>query len=290
MKIYRNVVSPGYFQLLHIPLLEGRDFTEQDDDDKAPVMIVNQSFVKRFLGPGEVLGREVYGWGDWFKVIGVAKDSKYHYLTEAAIPYFYVPFRQVYRNDMFLSFYMKVRGEPEQANGTLRRAVHEIDPRVTFFDSFPLAEYISVTLYPQKVTADLLSVLGLLALLLAAVGLYSVMAYSVAQRTHEIGVRMALGAQRSNVLALVLRQAMNLTLAGLVVGACLALALSRKVAGISVSGNVMGGAGNLLRTGTADPVIYVGAALFLAVVALLASYIPARRATKVDPLVALREE
>ncbi|HEY6253195.1 MAG TPA: ABC transporter permease, partial [Candidatus Angelobacter sp.] len=290
MKIYRNVVAPGYFQLLHIPLREGRDFTEQDDDGKAPVMIVNQSFVKRFFGPGAVLGREVYGWGQWFKVIGVAKDSKYNYPTEAAIPYFYVPFRQVYRNDMYLSFYLKVRGNPEEANATLRRAVSETDPRVTFFDSFPLADYISVSLYPQKVTANLLSALGLLALVLAAVGLYSVMAYSVAQRTHEIGIRMALGAQRSNVLSLVLRQAMNLTFAGLLVGAGLALALSRKVAAISVSGSVMGGAGNLLGTGSVDPLIYFAAAIFLSAVALLASYIPARHATKVDPLIALRTE
>jgi len=185
---------------------------------------------------------------------------------------------------------MKVRGKPEQANATLRRAVHEVDPKVTFFDSFPLSEYISVSVYPQKVTASVLTVLGILALLLAAVGLYSVMAYSVAQRTHEIGIRMALGAQRSKVLILVLRQAMNLTLAGLLTGGVLALALSRKVAEIPVSGNVMGGAGNLLSTGSIDPLIYLTAAIFLAAVALMASYIPARRAAKVDPLVALRYE
>ncbi len=292
MMIYRNVVAPGYFSLMRIPLVEGRDFTEHDDagDKTTPVMIVNETFVKRFMGPGQVIGRQVHGWGSWFTVVGIAKDSKYNYLTESPMPYFYVPFRQIYRADMNLAFYVKTRGNPNQAFATLRSAVRDTDPNVTIFDALPLSEYIGASLFPKKIAANLLGAMGLLSVLLAAVGLYSVMAYSVAQRTHEIGVRMALGAQRANVLGLVLRQAMNLTVGGLFLGGALALVLSRKVSAISVAGSTMGGAGSLLGTGAADPVIYAGAALFLCAIAALASYIPARRATKVDPLVALRYE
>lgn len=290
MLTYRDVVAPGYFQLMRIPLVQGRDFTEHDDEKSAPVMIVNETFVKRYLGNGLVLGRQVHGWGDWFTIVGVAKDSKYNFLTESAIPYFYVPFRQIYRADMFLAFYIRTKGNPNQAFGALQRAVRQTDPNVTIFDALPLSEYIGACLYPQKIAANLLSVLGIFALLLAAVGLYSVLAYSVAQRTHEIGVRMALGAQRSNVLALVMQQGMKVTFAGLFIGTAVALVLSRRVAMITVSGPVMGGAGSLLGTGANDPFIYAAAGLFLAVVAVLASYIPARRAMRVDPLVALRCE
>jgi predicted permease len=290
MLTYRNVVAPGYFRLMRIPLVEGRDFTEHDDDKSANVMIVNESFVKRYMGEGLALGRQVQGWGQWFTVVGIVKDSKYNFLTEASMPYFYVPFRQVYRADMYLAFYIRTQGDPRQAISSLQRVVHETDPNVTIFDALPLSEYIGASLYPQKIAANLLIVLGLLALMLAAIGLYSVMAYSVAQRTHEIGVRMALGAQRSNVLALVLRQAMGLTLTGLFVGGVVALALSRKASAITVGGPVMGGGGRLLGGGATDPLIYAGAALFLCAIALLASSIPAHRATKVDPLIALRYE
>ena len=290
MMIYRDVVAPGYFNLMRIPVLEGRDFTEHDDEKSTPVMIVNETFVKRYLGDGLVLGRQVHGWGDWFTIVGIVKDSKYNLLTEAPMPYFYVPFRQIYRADMYLAFYVRTEADPNQALGMFRRAVKETDPNVTIFDTQPLSEYIGESLYPQKVAANLLTVLGFLALLLAAVGLYSVMAYSVAQRTHEIGVRMALGAQRSNVLALVLGHAMKLTLGGLITGTVIAFITARKLSSINITGPTMGGGGSLMGSATTDPAIYLAAALFLTVVALLASYIPAHRATRVDPLVALRIE
>lgn len=290
MMTYRNVVSPGYFQLMQIPLLEGRDFTEHDDENSASVMIVNQSFVKRYLDHGLVIGRQIHGWGNWFTIVGVAKDSKYNYLTETSVPYFYVSFRQIYRADMYLGFYLRTQGDPNQAVGMLRNAVREIDPSVTTFDVLPLSEYVGASLYPQKIAADFLTVLAGLALLLAALGLYSVMAYSVAQRTHEIGVRMALGAQRANVFGLVLRQAMGLTVMGLIAGGVIAMVLSRQASAIHIAGSLMGGAGTLLTSGANSPVIYAAAAVFLCLIAALASYIPARRATKVDPLVALREQ
>jgi predicted permease len=288
MKIYRNVVAPGYFNLMRIPLVEGRDFTEHDDEsDKSPdVMIVSQTFQKRFLGTGNPIGRKVHGWGRWFTVVGVAKDSKYHSLTESSLPYFYVPFRQVYREDMNLAFYVRTAGDPNQAIAMMRRDAREIDPNVTIFG----AEYIGASWFAQKITASLLSVLGTLALLLAALGLYSVMSYSVAQRIHEIGVRMALGAQSGDVLALVLRRGMILTLAGLLVGAALALAFTRTIPMMSANSSILGGGGVLLGGSAADPLIYLAAATFLAAVAALACYIPARRATMVDPMVALRYE
>ena len=278
MKIYRSVVSPGYFRLMRIPLLEGRDFTEQDDETRTPVMIVNQTFVKRFFGGGDPLGRKVHGWGEWFTVIGEVKDSKYRNLTESQLPYFYVPFRQIYRADMGLSFYIRTHTDPKDAIATMRRDVRSIDPNVAMVSAVPLAEHIVETLFADKVAASLLSTLGGLALLLAAVGLYSVMAYSVSQGTHEMGIRMALGAEPMHVLKLVVSQGLTLTLIGIGAGLVAALAFTRLLASF------------LYGTTATDPATFAAVCVLLASVALLATYIPARRATKVDPMVALRYE
>jgi len=278
MKIYRSVVSPGYFRLMRIPLLEGRDFTQQDDEKAAPVLIVNHSFARRFLAGRNTLGQRVHGWGQWFTVVGVVKDSKYLNLTEAPRPYFYVAFQQVYRADMGLAVYIRTAGEPSAAAALVRREVRGIDPNVTVIDAMPLAQHVVQTLYAEKIAADLLSVLGTLALLLAAVGLYSVMAYAVTQRTHEIGIRMALGATRKDVLKLIVGQGLALTLVGIGAGLVAALALTRLLASF------------LYGTTTTDPTTFIGVPVLLASVALLASYLPARRATKVDPMVALRHE
>jgi predicted permease len=278
MKIYRSVVSPGYFGVMRIPLLEGRDFTEQDDETRTRVMIVNQTFVKRFFGGRDPIGRKVHGWGEWFTVIGEVKDSKYKTLTEAPLPYFYVPFRQIYRADMGLAFYIRTRTDPRDAIATMRRDVRSIDPNVAMVGAVPLAEHIVETLFAEKVAASLLSALGGLSLLLAAVGLYSVMAYSVTQRTHEMGIRMALGAEPMHVLKLVVSQGLTLTLIGIGAGLVAALAFTRLLASF------------LYGTTPTDPMTFITVCFLLASVALLASYIPARRATKVDPMVALRYE
>ncbi|HEY6290667.1 MAG TPA: ABC transporter permease [Terriglobia bacterium] len=278
MKIFRNVVSPGFFHLMRISVLEGRDFTEQDDEKSAPVMIVNQTFVRRFMGGGDPIGRRVQGWGEWLRVVGVVKDTKYQHLTEASLPYFYVPFRQLYRADMNLAFYVRAAGSFDDAAAAVREEVRDLDPNVTGFDSIPLADYMGANLYAQKVAASMLSALGALALLLAAVGLYSVMSYSVSQRIHEIGIRIALGARQANVLQLVLAQGARLALMGVGIGVVATVPLTRLVASF------------LYGVDAADPRTYLGVALLLTLVALLACYVPARRAAKLDPVQALRRE
>jgi ABC-type antimicrobial peptide transport system permease subunit len=179
---------------------------------------------------------------------------------------------------MGLTFYTRTSTGPSEAIATMRREVRAIDPNVTIIDALPLSEHIVDTLYADKVAASLLSVLGGLALLLAAVGLYSVMAYSVSQRTHEIGIRMALGAEKAHVLRLVVGQGLVLTLIGIAAGSVAALALGRLLAS------------SLYGTTTTDPTTFIAVSALLAAVALLASSIPARRAAKVDPIVALRYE
>ena len=290
MKIFRNVISPGYLSLLRIPMIEGRDFTEQDDEKTNPVMIVNQTFVKRFFAGRNPVGRRIQGWGEWFTVVGVVQDSKYHYPGEAPLPYFYVPFRQVYRADMQLAYYVRTVGNPNNALAMVRQKVKEIDPNVTVFDAVPLTEYIGASLFPQKVAASMLTVLGALAVILAAVGLYSVMSYSVVQRTHEIGIRMALGARPEDVLRLVVRQGLLLASAGMLAGFAMAIAVARSLSALSFAGSAMGTGGKLLGVSATEPLIYAGSALFLTVVALLAAYIPATRAAKVEPMEALRYE
>jgi predicted permease len=291
MKIFRNVISPGCLDVLRIPLLEGRNFTEQDDErDTSPlVMIVNQAFVNRFFAGRNPIGRRVHGWGDWFRIVGVVRDSKYHYLGEAPVPYIYVPFRQVFRADMNLAFYVRVQGDPMLALPALRAAVRNIDPSVTVFDPVPLKEFIGASLYPQRMAATLMAVLGALSVLLAAVGLYSVMAWSVVQRTQEIGIRMALGAPRGKVLGMVVAQGFRLVCCGLAVGILLAMVAARSAAGISFTNSAMGGGVGLLGN-AGDPLVFAAAVVFLSGVALLAVWLPARRAASVDPMQALRSE
>ena len=287
MKIYRNMISPDYLQLLGIPLLSGRNFTAHDDEKSPLVMIVNQAFVDHFFAGRSPIGRQIHGWGEWFTVVGVAANSKYHYLSEAPLPFFYVPFRQMYRADLDLAFFVRTQASPETALSLIRQKAREIDPGVTVFDAAPLSEYIGASLYPQRVAASLLSVMGVLSVVLAAVGLYSVMAYSVAQRTHEIGIRMALGARPADVLRLVVRQGLWLVTAGLAVGLCLSLAVARSISAMSIFGSSMDAPPKLLGVSATDPLTYAGAMLLLLLVAFFATWIPARRAAGVEPMEAL---
>ena len=265
MDIDRTLVSPGHFDLMRIPLVQGRDFTTQDDANAPPVMIVNEAFAERFFDSGYPIGRTVRAWGKDFTVVGMARTIKHYQITEAPRPYFFAPVQQteVPPDGTGIAFYLRTASSPDEALATLRREAAAIDPNVAPLDSMPLAEYIGASLFPQKVAASLLSALGAIALLLVAVGLYSVMAYAVSQRTHEIGIRIALGAQSLDVLGMVVRQGMILTAAGLLAGAALALAGTRLISGV------------LINVSSTDPLIFTGAALFLGLVTF-AGQLPAR--------------
>jgi predicted permease len=278
MKIYRNIVSPGYFAALHIPIIEGRDFTDQDDESSLRVVIVTQVFARRFFAGRNPIGYKVRAWGDWFTVVGIAADTKYHTPNEAPMAHFYAPFRQVYREDHSLAFFVRTAGPAEQGIAALRREAAALDPKVSAENAMPMADYISAALYPQRVAAMLLGGLGALAMLLAAIGLYGVMSYSVSQRTHEVGIRMALGAAPGEVVAMLVGQGMRFMGIGLAVGIVIALVLTRVASGL------------LLHVSAGDPAVYAGAALFLALVALLACYIPARRATHIDLNISLHAD
>jgi predicted permease len=276
MKIYRDLISPGYFESMKIPLVEGRDFDLHDDAKSLKVMIVNQEFVRRFLANRSVIGRKVHGWSEWFTIVGVAKDSKYHRVTDNPEPFFYIPIRQVFRPEYGLTFHVRTWGSVSEVISALRQEAAAIDPAITIFDAEPMTEYVAASLFGAKIAASLLSVLSGLGLLLAAIGLYSVMAYSVAQRTGEIGIRITLGAQPRDIMRLVIRQGITLALVGLTAGCLVAVALARVVSAM------------LVGVSPADPAVYLGAAAFTVLVALAAAALPAWRALRVDPAVALR--
>lgn len=277
MRVSNATVAPGFFDTLRIPVLEGRDFTERDDRDSARVVIVNQTFAKRYFGGHSPVGRRVLVDGTQSTVAGLVKDSKYYRLTEPPTPYLYLPYRQWHGGEFWTGFFIRTVGPARGSFAAIRREAAAINPNAGVAEVVEFEEMVAGSLYAQKVAAALLSVLGAVSLLLAALGLYSLLAYAVSQRTHEFGIRLALGAEPSDVVFLVLRRGMALTVAGIVVGAVLAIAAMRMAAGL------------LVGVTPGDPVAIAGSALFLGAIALLASYLPARRATKVDPVVMLRE-
>ena len=278
MKLYRNVISPGYFATLQIPLLEGRDFNDLDDRRTSLVAIVNQTFVQRFLAGRPAIGHKFRGWGKDITIIGVARDSKYHRLSESAQPYFYVPISQFFSSGMGMGIEVKTMDRPEAFSERLRAELRSVDPNVAISGTAPFVNYMSASYFAQKVGASLLSVLGSIALSLAMLGLYGMMTYSISQRTHEIGIRMAVGARPAQVLQLVIREGMRLCVVGAGVGLILALLLSRLAASI------------LFGVQSYDPAICIGATAVLVSFALIATWLPARRASKVDPIEALRWE
>lgn len=277
MMIHRATVPPGYFKLMGIALLRGRDFTERDDEKAPMAVIINESFAQRYFHGADPLGRTIRLERNPATIVGVLKDSKYHTPMEAPIPFFYVPFQQWFAPGLNFSVLMKTAGDPMLVIPDLQREALALNQDAVFH-SRRLADAATVSLYPQKVAASLLTIVGLMCLLLAAGGLYSVMSYAISERTQEFGIRMALGAQPKDVLWMVARQALHLTIIGLTVGVLVALLASRFVGGMLVG----------IRAN--DPLTFAGAILFLTAVVLLASYFPGRRATHIDPMSALREE
>ncbi len=276
MKIQRDMISPGYFALMKIPLLDGRDFDLHDDAKSTRVAIVNREFAQRFFAGRTPIGHKVRGWGQWLTIVGVVETMKYRNFTEQPRPFFYIPIRQEFRPEYGLTFNVRTTASLTATLATLRREAMAIDPAISMHDTEPLTEYISAALFGQRVGALLLSVLGSMALLLAAVGLYSVMAYSVAQRTAEIGIRMTLGARPADVMSLVIRQGLGMAVAGLLAGTVMAAALARVLSAA------------LVNVSPVDPTVYLAAAVFTVLIALASAALPAWRALRVDPMVALR--
>jgi predicted permease len=270
-------VAPGYFQLMHIPLLEGRDFTEGDDLTHERVIVVNQAFVQKYFDGKYSIGRKVRVSGQWVTVVGMVGDSKYRSPAEGPTPAFYGPFGQTFWSGHNNFLYIRAR-DLDSARAALRRETAALDPNHGLYDEAPLAGFTEAGLFGERVAAGLLSALALLAVALAAAGLYSVMAYAVSERTQEIGIRIALGAPRGQVLALVLRQGLAMTVTGLVAGVAAAICGARLLSGA------------LGSPVSAEPSVIAVTVLALVLIALAATYIPARRATRVDPMVSLRSE
>jgi predicted permease len=274
-----STISPGYFDAMRIPILEGRDFREQDDRSK-PVLIVNQTFARRYFGGGPAVGRRVReaGGGPWFTVVGVARDAKYRRLTETPEPHLFVDYRQRPGSQFWMALFVRTTGPAESMTRILDREAAALYPETRASRFAPYAVQARAALYAQSVAATLLGVIGGISILLAAIGLYGVLAFLVGQRTHEFGIRIALGARARHVLLPMLRQGLGLTVAGLAAGTLLAFGSMRFAATL------------LPKADANDPLVFAAVAAVLVLVALPAILLPARRATKVDPVVALRRE
>jgi putative ABC transport system permease protein len=281
------MVSPGFFTTLATPILSGRDFGTQDEspisgaNTNAPrTILINRTMARRYFGDANPVGRHIYFLHrpqEKFEIVGVVADMKSKSLREPPPPTYYLPvFRQP--TDMQLSFVLRTAGETNALTASLHAIVRATDATVRVREVRTLDELVNGSIHQERVLAQLGGFFSLLALSLACLGLYGVLSFFVVQRTREIGVRLALGAQRRDVLSLVIGQGLRLTLLGLALGLIAALVLTRLVASL------------LYGVTTTDPLTFVGVALLLAGVALVACWIPARRATRVDPLVALRYE
>jgi predicted permease len=274
-----NVVTPGYFGVMGIPLAGGRDFDGSDRAGAPHVTIVNETLARQFW-PGEnPLGKMLRlgcNGGGAARVIGVARDSKYHFLDEPPQIFYYTPLAQDFVG--FMALTVRTAGSPMALEGPLCAVLRRLDPNLRIYDVSTLEETVALSLWKVRWQASLIGAFGLLAIVLAAVGLYGVVAYAVAQRTREIGIRMAIGAQREDVLWMVLGLGLRLTAIGIVIGLAMSAGTSRLLRAF------------LYGVSPLDGVAFAGAALFWIATAMVASYLPARRAAKVDPLVALRWE
>jgi macrolide transport system ATP-binding/permease protein len=276
--VQTNVIGPKFFDTLGIPLLKGRDFTDADRENAPLMVIINETMANRFWPNQDPIGKrfKFFGDKDFREVAGVASDSKVNSLTEQRTPYAYIPLLQEYSPQVTLE--VRTASDPKNMVAAIRGEVQGIDPSISVLNVQTLNERVEGSLQGERSQATLLGTAGLLALLLASIGLYGVMAYSVAQRTREIGIRMALGASRKDVLGLVLKQGVGLVSAGVVIGLGVAFGVTRVLAS------------SLFGVTAADPLTFAATSALLIAVALLATYFPARRATKVDPMIALRYE
>ncbi|HET9533006.1 MAG TPA: ABC transporter permease [Blastocatellia bacterium] len=282
----RRAISPHYFKAMGIPLLAGRYFTDRDRKESQPALIINQSMARTYFPDGDAIGKRIriggpeetslYGEPVWREIVGIVGDLKHDRLSAGFAPEMYTPYLQAPPGRMSLA--VRGTGQLRSLGDSIQSAILEIDKDQPVYSLTTMEQRLARAIAPERFMMFLLGVFAGGALLLAAIGIYGVMSYSVAQRTNEIGIRMALGADRGDIFKLVIGQGMKLTLIGVVAGLTGALLLTRLMEGL------------LFGVTPTDPLTYIAVTGVLAGVALLACYVPARRATRVDPMVALRYE
>src|SRR3984893_15671065 len=278
METQAAIITPNYFRTMQIPMVKGRDFTLQDTKSSQRVVIVSEAFVERYWPNQEPLGKQLNSdfTHEWFRVVGVARDSKVNGLNEKPMPFVYLPLYQIYQATMIIN--ARVAGDPLTFAQAVEKTAHELNADLVVFDVTTLELREQFSSFGQRVAGTFVGAFGLLALVLAAVGIYGVTSYTTRQRTHEIGVRMALGASKDNILRLVIGHGLWLTLIGVGLGLAASFALTRYLRSL------------LLGVTSTDALTFSCVAFLLCAVALFACFIPARRATRVDPMVALRYE
>jgi predicted permease len=276
MSLQTTQVTPGYFEAMGIPIKEGRAFTERDDSASARVMMVNEQMAKKYWAGKSPVGRTVRYGGRDHTVIGVVPTGKYNRLGEPPTPFYYTALAQHWNQGMSIA--IRTAGDPETVAPALRTAVASFDETLPVSDIRTMTKHLGIALMPARLAGAALGVFGLLGLVLASVGMYGVIAYTVSQRRREIGIRMAIGAAGGDVVGMIMKQGLSLVIIGAAIGIGGALGASRLLRGILYSPSVI------------DPATFVGVPFLLTAVAALASWLPARRASGVDPLEALRRE
>jgi predicted permease len=276
--VYSNIVAPGYFETVRMPLLRGRDFTDADRDGQQKVVIMTETMARRFWPNEDALGKRFrfFGDNDPRIIVGVVRNAKYVFVGEDPQSMAYTALEQDYSSAV--AVLVRSAGKPDALKGTIEREVRSLDPDIALNNIQTAGDLLSASLTGPRVAAILLSVFGTVALALAGVGIYGVMSYSVNLRAQEIGIRMALGAERKSVLWMVLRQGMTIVAIGLAGGLAFAAGISRLLSGL------------LYGVGPVDTQAFGGTAAVLLLIALIANYVPARRATVVDPVSVMRYE
>jgi len=278
METQAAVITPNYFKTMQIPIVKGRDFSLQDTKSSQRAAIVSEAFAERYWPHQEALGKQLNSdfTNEWFTVVGVARDTKVRALNETSTPFVYLPLYQYYKADMIIN--ARVAGDPLAVGKTIQNTVHELNPDLVMYEVNTLESQELFASFGQRVAGTFVGAFGLLALILAAVGIYGVTAYTTRQRTHEIGIRMALGASKEDILRLVLGHGLRLTLIGVGLGLAASFALTRYLSGL------------LLGVTSHDALTFSSVAILLSAVSLFACFIPTRRAMRVDPMVALHYE
>lgn len=274
-----STVGPGYFETMGIPVREGRDYDARDTADAPMTIVINDAMARRYWPQGRAIGGRIRIGKDTGEVIGIVADSKYATINEAPLPQLFLPMSRF--NTGTLRVFVRTNGDPRPMVAEVRNAIRALDAALPVYDARTLNEHMQVAVFAQRMAANLLGAMGVLALLLASIGLYGVMAYAVSQRTQEMGIRLALGASPGSLLGMIVWQGMKLTSIGLVIGLAIALGAFGSIGAVR---SILPGISPL------DPITFVAVPIALAVIALLAAWIPGRRAGKVDPLVALRYE